>query len=97
MVELVRGKDGKRYPLGLPRPAGEHLRLVALSHTLRCGRELPYRQVQKALASEFGVRRSLGAAWRDIHAYRCPLCTPKPPAPPAPPDPRQRPQVIAWR
>jgi hypothetical protein len=94
MVELVRGKDGKRYPLGLPRPAGEHLRLVAQSHTLRCGRELPYRQAQKALASEFGVRRSLGAIFRDVHVYKCPYCTPQPPRPP---DPAQRARVIAWR
>jgi len=93
-VELVRGKDRKLYPLGLPRPAGEHLRLVALSHTLRCGRELPFRQVQRALASEFGVRRSLGAIFRDVHVYKCPHCAPKPPAPP---DPRQKAQVFAWR
>jgi hypothetical protein len=90
-VELVRGKDKKYYPLGLPRPAGEHLALVALSHTLRCVREMPYRQAQKALASEFGVRRSLGAIFRDVHVYKCPVCVPKPP------DPAPRVQVHPWR
>ena len=89
MVELVRGRDHKLYPAGLPRPAGEHLRLVALSHTLRCGRKLSYAKIPEALAAEFGVRRSVGAIFRDIHAYKCPLCMPKPPAPPAPPDPPQ--------
>lgn len=94
MVELVRGRDHKLYPLGLPRPAEEHDRLVGLSHVLRCRRELSFRQVQRALLDQFGVRRSLGAIFRDLHRYECDQCAPKPPAPP---DPRQKARVIAWR
>jgi hypothetical protein len=92
-IELVRGRDKKYYPLGLPRPAAEHLKLVALSHTLRCGRKLPYEQIRRTPLGEFGVRRSTGAIFRDVHAYRCPLCTPQPPPPP---DPRQKPRTFAW-
>ena len=93
-VELVRRRDHKLYPLGLPRPPAEHLRIVALSHTLRCGRKLAYRQAEKALAAEFGIRRSIGAVYRDVHDYRCPLCTPRP-APP--PDPRMKARAVPWR
>ena len=94
MVELVRGRDKKLYPAGLPRPAGEHLRLVALSHTLRCGRKLTYAQIREALAAEFGVRRSTGAIFRDVHYYKCPMCVPKPPPPP---DPRLKARPVPWR
>ena len=98
MVKLVRGRDHKLYPAGLPRPAGEHLRLVALSHTLRCGRKLSYAKIPEALAAEFGVRRSVGAVFRDIHVYRCPMCAPQPATVmPPPKDPRLKPMAIPWR
>lgn len=93
-VELVRGKDRKLYPVGLPRPAKEHLRLVGLSHTLRCGRKLSYPKIRDTLAAEFGVRRSVGAIYRDLHAYTCPHCAPQPPEPAPRP---VRPEVHTWR
>lgn len=91
---MVLGRDGKLYPVGLPRPAAEHLALVALSHTLRCIEHLSYPQMQRALLDRHGVRRSLGSVWNDINVYKCPHCVPKPPPPP---DPRQRIQVHQWR
>lgn len=103
---VVLGRDGKHYPLGLPRPRAEYMALVALSHTLRCIEHLSYPQMQQALLDRYGVRRSLGSVWNDVNAYRCPRCGPQqavsaghslPPAPPAPPDPRQRPQAFEWR
>jgi len=74
MLELIRGKDKKCYPADLPRSRAELLRLVALSHTLRCGRKLTYSLVQETLAAEFGVRRSIGAIAKDLHTFKCPLC-----------------------
>ena len=101
MVELVRGKDKKRYPV-LPRTPEEHMRLVALSHTLRCGRRLTYTLIQEALVAEFGVRRSRGAISKDLNRYTCPLCAPggkRPTAemwsPPAPGPPTAVPAVPA--
>ncbi len=94
VIELVRGRDGKRYPGDLPHSPAEHRRLVALSHNLRCVDGLTYPQIQRALLGQYGVRRSLGAVWKDVNVYRCPNCVPKPPPPP---DPRQRIQVHQWR
>jgi hypothetical protein len=104
MVALVRGRDHKLYPLGLPRPAAEHARLVGLSHTLRCRRRLPFREIQRVLAAEFGIRRSLGAICRDLRVYQCDYCAARPAAPPpepaavlpAPP-PRPRARAYEWR
>jgi hypothetical protein len=94
MVELMRGKDGKRYPGDLPHTSAEHRRLVALSHSLRCVEHLTYPQMQQVLLERFGVKRSLGAVWKDVNVYKCPVCVPKPPAPP---DPAQKARVYAWR
>jgi hypothetical protein len=92
MVVLRRGRDHKLYPVDLPLPKAEHDRLVGLSHLMRCGRGLSYRQAQRALAEQLGVRRSLGAIFRDVHHYECAQCI----APIAlPPPPRARPQP--WR
>lgn len=93
MVELVRGKDRKLYPAGLPRPLAERQRLRALAHDMRCRRGLSYRKIQAAMLAQ-GIRRSRGQIFKDVKGWRCPYCLPKP-APP--PDPRQRIQVHAWR
>ena len=103
MVELIRGKDGKRYPVARREPA-DRKRLATLTHHMRCDRRLSWALVQETLAAEFGVRRSVGAIANDLRGFRCPLCAsgaepptvpgirrPRPPAaprqPPAPPAP----------
>lgn len=93
MVELVRGKDRKLYPAGLPRPLAERKRLRALAHDMRCRQHLSFRAVQAAMLAQ-GIRRSRGQIFKDVKGWRCPYCLPKPPAPP---DPRQKARPVAWR
>ena len=90
MVELVRGKDQKLYPAGLPRPLAERNRLRVLAHDLRCRRGLSYRAAQAAMLAQ-GIRRSRGQIFKDVKGWECPYCAPRPP------DPAQRVQVHAWR
>lgn len=93
MVELVRGKDRKLYPAGLPRPAAERGRIRALIHDLHCREGLSVRQTQAALLERYQVRRSRGQVHKYL-AWGCPYCTPQPPPPP---DPAQRARIYAWR
>lgn len=104
IVELVRGKDKRLYPIRR-RSAAEHHRLATLSHNLRCGRKLSFTLIQETMAAEFGVRRSRGAISKDLRDFTCPLCasgvTPaaevwRPPTAP-PPRSRVRAEVYPWR
>jgi hypothetical protein len=92
VIETVRGRDGKRYPVGMPLPQAEKNRIRALAHQLRCGRKLTYSQVQRTLLAEYGIRRSRGELGRDLLQFECPRCAPPPPPPPAP-----RPRAVPWR
>jgi hypothetical protein len=75
IIELVRGRDGKRYPAGLPRPPGEIVRIRWLEHRLahRDGRSVS--QVQTILLSQYGIRRSRGAIHNDLAGFSCPDCS----------------------
>lgn len=71
IIEVVRGKDGKRYPSGLPRPGAEVERLRLLAHQFYCGRGLSYRDVQAVMLDQNGVRRSIGILHRDVAEFDC--------------------------
>lgn len=74
VIELVRGKDRKLYPVGLPRPRAELNRLRTLAHNLHCRDKLSYRQVQRVMHEQYGIRRSLGRIYKDVSDYECPWC-----------------------
>ena len=74
LIEVVRGRDGKRYPSGLPRPRAEVVRLRWLAHQLVCVRGLTIRAAQDALLAEHGIRRSRGAIHKDVQRFECPQC-----------------------
>lgn len=99
VVEVVRGKDGKRYPFGLPRPEAERQRICALIHDLHCRQGLSIHKAQTVMLEQHGIRRSMGMLHKYLAGWECSRCStaPKPSAPPAPPDPAQRIQVHPWR
>ena len=80
---VVRGTDSKLYPARQLPPA-ELKRIRGLEHAFHCRDGMSVRSVQQALES-YGIRRSLGVIWRDLHRYSCGL--PRCPAVPAPQDP----------
>jgi hypothetical protein len=98
MSTLVRvTSDGRLYPPTWPHmPPAERERLRGLEHHLRCAEGLSIRQVQRAMLSRFGERRSTGQIHRDLQQFECPRCSTAP-KPPPPPDPRQKAQVFEWR
>ena len=94
---VVRRVDGRLYPATWPNtPIEVRQRLRDLAHQLRCGEHLSFRQVQAAMLSRFGERRSLGQLHLDLTRFECPRCSTAP-KPPPPKDPAQRIQVHAWR
>jgi hypothetical protein len=85
LVEVVRGKDGKRYPAGLPRPRAELNRLRWMVHGLVCRDGNSIRQAQAIMLQSYGARRSLGALHKDLVNFQCPDCEEQAPDPaPAP-------------
>jgi hypothetical protein len=67
------GRDRKLY-LVSPRSPEALAQIRETEHRLRCRDGLSVRQVQAALASEHGVRRSLGAIMRDLKGWQCEAC-----------------------
>jgi hypothetical protein len=74
VVETVRGRDGRRYPAGLPRPRAELNRLRWLAHHLVCRDGLTIRAAQRVMLESYGIRRSTGIIHRDLQAFECPDC-----------------------
>jgi hypothetical protein len=72
MVVVVQRADGHLYPPELPTEA-ELERIRGLSHALR-HRGLSYRQVQRALADQHAIRRSVGSIHNDLTAFCCDRC-----------------------
>jgi hypothetical protein len=88
VVETVRGRDGKRYPAGLPLPRAELNRRRHLVHGLVCRDGNSIRRAQAIMLESYGIRRSLGALHKDLAGYECPECADKAPEPaPAPQQP----------
>jgi len=74
VIELVRGRNGRLWPAGRPRPRSELNRLRWLAHELVCERGLTIRAAQRAMLDEHGVRRSVGAICQDVRRFECPAC-----------------------
>jgi len=76
VVEVIRGRDGKLYPVGGHMPRAQRNRARWLAHRLRCQDGLSVRQVQAAMEQQ-GVRRSIGIIARDLRLFECPACAPQ--------------------
>jgi len=85
IIQTRRGRDGKDYPVGLPRPRDELNRLRWLVHHLVCRDGLSLREAQRAMLESYACRRSMGSICRDLKRFECPDCAaPEPPQAPAP-------------
>ena len=73
VIVTVRDRAGRLRPVE-PVPPGEAARLRVAVHKLRCERGLSIRQVQAALAAEYGLRRSLGRIHAILATRYCPEC-----------------------
>ncbi len=73
IIHTVRAADGKLHPVE-PVPAGTAALVRVYVHRLRCERRLSERQVQEALLTEFGLRRSLGRIHAVLADFACPWC-----------------------
>lgn len=88
----VRGRDNKLYP-AVPAPQAERNRIITLEHNLRCRDHLTFAQVRATLAEQYGVRRSIGAIYRDLHEFECRRCAEDGPGQPAAqPEPAPEPE-----
>jgi hypothetical protein len=94
-VPVVRGKDGKLYPVPRRRPAAVNQRAAGLIHAMRCARHMTFKQIDQALPG-YGLRISHGSVVHLWQATECAQCADVPPEPP-PPDPRMKAQVYQWR
>lgn len=94
-IPLVRGRDGKLYPVGHRRSAEDNARAAGYVHGLR-HRGVHFREIVRQLP-RVGLRVSYGSVWTLWTTSVCDQCAPKPPASPAPPDPRQKARVHEWR
>jgi hypothetical protein len=74
VIEVRRGRDGKHYPMRMPTPPDERERARTLAHRLHCADGLSFRQVQRALADQHGIRRSLGQLHADLTRFECDRC-----------------------
>jgi hypothetical protein len=89
IIQTRRGRDGKDYPVGLPRPRAELNRMRWLVHGLVCRDGLSLREAQRTMLESYACRRSMGSICRDLALFQCPRCAA--PEPPAPPQPQERP------
>jgi hypothetical protein len=76
LAVVERRRDGKLHPVGGRLPEDDHERAVALAHWLRCHDRLSYRQVVEGLATEHGLRVSLGSVFAWCQIYTCRYCRP---------------------
>jgi hypothetical protein len=73
IIETLRGKDGKRYPVGLPLPRGDRIKIILRLHELCHGLGYSQREAQAILLAE-GWRRSTGSIHNDLERPMCPAC-----------------------
>jgi hypothetical protein len=78
VVEVTRGRDGKRYPAGGQLQREQLNRLRWLAHNLIHRDGMSIRQAQATMLESYGVRRSVGAICQDLHRFECPLCAGQP-------------------
>jgi hypothetical protein len=74
VVETVRRRDGKRYPVAGVLPPAERNRARWLAHNLVHRDRLSIRQAQRVMLEQYAVRRSLGIIARDLQRFECPVC-----------------------
>lgn len=72
-VVVVQRADGHLYPAE-PLTEAEHDRIRGLAHSLR-HRGMSYRQVQRALFDQHGIRRSIGSVYADLTRFECDRCS----------------------
>jgi hypothetical protein len=77
IIEVQRGRDGKRYPLR-PVPPDETERARRLAHNLVCRDRLSTREAQRVMLEDHGVRRSLGSIHSDLAGFECDHCAAEP-------------------
>jgi hypothetical protein len=89
-VVVKQGRDRKLYPAE-PLTRAELNRRRWLAHRLHCEGGLSIRAVQATMLESYGVRRSVGAIYRDLARFECPRCAGQPdPAPVAAEQPQAR-------
>lgn len=76
-ADVIRGADAKTYPAH-PLSHSELNRLRWLAHNLHCEDGLSVREVQRVMAGQHGVRRSVGAIARDLRLFACKRCEERP-------------------
>ncbi len=80
IIQTRRGRDGKDYPVGLPRPREELNRLRWLVHGLVCRDGLSQREAQRTMLESYACRRSMGSICRDLARFECQHCASQEPA-----------------
>jgi hypothetical protein len=103
----VRGRDGKLYPAS-PVPLAERNRTRLLAYHLVHRDKLSISQAQRVMAGQYGISRSRGQLWRDLHDFECsrcakdgpgspgqPVALPEP-APEREPQPGRRAHALRW-
>jgi hypothetical protein len=73
VVEVTRGRNGKRWPARQPT-SEQRNQWRWMIHGLVCRDGNSIRRAQAIMLAEHGVRRSLGALHRDLARYECPQC-----------------------
>jgi hypothetical protein len=77
VIETVRRRDGKRYPVAGVLPTDQRNRARWLAHNLVHRDRLSIRAAQRVMLERYGVRRSLGIMHRDLTSYACRVCDPE--------------------
>lgn len=74
IIEVMVGRDGKRYPVGGDLPPDQRRRARWMIHNLHCRDGLSIRAAQQVMLEQHGLRRSIGILARDLRDYQCPAC-----------------------
>src|SRR5713101_4035509 len=96
---MAHGPDGRFYAPGQALSEPARWQAVRLAHVLRCRDHLSYRKIVTVM-SQYGVHRSLGQVFSDLHDFACPKCAGQPgPLPAALTEPITEPvaaRVVPW-
>jgi hypothetical protein len=74
LIELERDALGRRYPIGRTLPPDQRKQAILVAHRLVHGQNRSIKAAQLALAEDFGIRRSRGQIWNDLHNFECREC-----------------------
>lgn len=73
IIEVQRGRDGKRYPAG-PLTTRQLAEARGLAHWLVHRDRMSIRAAQRVMLERYGVRRAVGTIARDLELFTCPHC-----------------------